>query len=101
MKYAAWFLVSLLCAPAFGQSAPKPGVNGLPRLPVPFLAAKPPAKPPAKPWVCAIPLLNVKPGPIKDKMPIAKPPVSAFEKTRELNLQVPAPACDEKLFQNQ
>jgi hypothetical protein len=84
MRHAA-LLLSLVGALAFGQSARNPG--GIPL-------------PAAKPALCAIPLLNVKPGPVKDRMPIVKPPVSALQESRELKLRVPAPACDEKLFQN-
>jgi hypothetical protein len=112
MRHAAWFLVSLLGAVAFGQSVPggntaaEGAKEHIESLKLPFSLANPqrPAairQQAAKPTVCAIPLLNVKLGPVKDRMPIMKPPVSAFEKSRELKLQVPAPACDQKLFQNQ
>ena len=92
MRYAGWFLVPLLGALTFGQTAPESNAAAA-GIPPKFIAN-------AKPSVCSIPLLNVKPRSTNDRMPIKKPPVSAYEKSRELKLQVPAPACDEKLFQN-
>src|SRR3954451_23729260 len=109
MRHAAWFLLSVLGALAFGQTAPNTNAAAAGanehlkslRLPVPpklfpdikFLAS-------ARPSICSIPLLNVKPRSTNDRMPIKNPPVTPHEKSRELKLQVPAPACDEKLFQN-
>jgi hypothetical protein len=47
--------------------------------------------------VCAVPLLGA---PLKptEKMPVFKPSMQSF--THELEVKPPAPACDEKLFQN-
>lgn len=52
---------------------------------------------PMAPGVCAIPLLSF---PLKptEKMPVFKPSMRPF--THELEVKPPAPACDEKLFQN-
>ena len=92
MRHAAWFLLSLLGALAFGQTAPGNNTAAAGIQPT-FIAH-------AKASVCSIPLLKIKPRPTNDRMPVKKPRVTAYEKSRELKLQVPAPACDEKLFQN-
>jgi hypothetical protein len=112
MRHVVWFLATLLCAPAFSQDAPdvntaaegaKKHIESLklidPQRPAPIRLLPGPlpvGRVAAKPAVCAIPLLTVKPGPATDKMPIVKPSAS-----REPDVQVPAPACDEKLFRNQ
>jgi hypothetical protein len=109
MRHAAWFLLSLLGALAFGQTAPgnstaAAGANE--QLKSLRLLAPPKLFPDIKllanasSSVCSIPLLNVKPRSTNDRMPIKNPPVTPYEKSRELKLQVAAPACDEKLFQN-
>src|SRR5256885_12851107 len=121
MRHAAWILLLLMGATASGQSGPDGNTAAqgakkhLESLKLPFNLFDPPKPAPpklgpqksegiplaaAKPALCAIPLLNVKPGPVKDRMPIVKPPVSALQESRELKLQVPAPACDEQLFQH-
>ncbi|MGD1073169.1 MAG: hypothetical protein ABSB15_23895 [Bryobacteraceae bacterium] len=109
MKHAVWFLLPLLCAPAFSQTAPdgntaaegaKTHIGSLklfdPQRPVPIRLPVVFPVVGTKPAVCAIPLLTVKPGPIADRMPVATPPAS-----REPDAQVPAPACDEKQFRDQ
>jgi hypothetical protein len=92
-----------LCAPLFSQTAPGNAAaeNMQNRLRTLNLRARQPRgdsmvlllNRPAP--VCAIPLLNVIPSG-NYRMPMIKPPAEP----RDPAVQVPAPACDSKLFQN-
>jgi hypothetical protein len=107
MRNAPWFAL-LLGIPAFSQTPSDNAateslskrlqslklLDTTPR-PVKVLAA---VTAPAR--VCSIPLLNAMPTRFNSKMPVMALPVTPNEASAELKLQVPAPPCDQRLFQN-
>jgi hypothetical protein len=125
MRIVRCFFLAALCIPAFGQGDPalnnllQKRLEGMKLFPAPGQFKVPgPADAGSKvpPKYCAIPLLNAiplnaiplnatplntgplnrKPAPESFPMPVFKPQ----RETREPLVNVPAPACDEKLFRN-
>jgi hypothetical protein len=106
MRIAAWFAF-LLCIPAFTQTTQDNAAaeSFAKRLRSLKLLDSRPVPPTVKPalaaQVCAIPLLPVSISGFRSNMPVMKPaPTPVLNTSRELTVQVPAPACDVRLFQN-